>query len=466
MRRYLPKFQNPSGPLPGGNSYKFTNSGYDFTKMKLPQSPVGKKTPSPTFGAQITKENMFSFKMPSSEDIVSGAVSAFNQGNTKASVTPPETDPGTETVADKAAERAARREQRKENRSFANPLGMSEQGLNTMGGIAQGVNAAAYIANTLVDSKAVNSNAQGQQAIGNALMQSGNPYLMAAGAAYNALSVIGEATGLNSSTLNAEQASAAGISKGQKFLNNLGSYVPMLGAAGTKAMDALEMTDETRSLTSAFAGSVGDISTAGTLGGGRYLAGGNKVNQLIAEANRNNRILTDMSKTNSLRKQSDYGSDIAQQNLNRYAGNNYLNNRIGKEGMKLMPIEEVRSLLNARKVDMLVKGVQSFQNGGVIGIDTNVIPEGKLHAHLNHLNEENPELDVTRKGIPVVVKEADGTISQIAEVECEEIILTKTLTDQLEALYKIGDDVSMIEAGKLLATELVTNTIDNGAEKD
>lgn len=108
---------------------------------------------------------------------------------------------------------------------------------------------------------------------------------------------------------------------------------------------------------------------------------------------------------------------------------------------------------------------QKFQKGGKLGLDTNVIVEGSYHAHKNHLDEINPELsDMTLKGIPVAVTDENGEKQQIAEIERKELILTKELTDKIEALYKDGSEEAMIEAGMLFADELFNNTEDNTGE--
>ena len=142
---------------------------------------------------------------------------------------------------------------------------------------------------------------------------------------------------------------------------------------------------------------------------------------------------------------------MAHQNLNRYAGENYLGMRMGREGIKLPTVEEIRAM-RTRKL----------QAGGVIGIDSNILPEGSLHARLNHLDELNSDLeDATRKGIPVMAVE-DGQIQeQVAEIEKEELILRLETTKRLEELLKDGSEEAMIEAGKLLATEIMENTKDN-----
>lgn len=108
---------------------------------------------------------------------------------------------------------------------------------------------------------------------------------------------------------------------------------------------------------------------------------------------------------------------------------------------------------------------QKFQKGGKLGLDTNVIVEGSYHAHKNHLDEINPELsEMTPKGIPVAAQNEDGSKTQVAEIERKELILTKELTDKIEALYKDGSEEAMIEAGILFADELFNNTQDNTGE--
>lgn len=111
---------------------------------------------------------------------------------------------------------------------------------------------------------------------------------------------------------------------------------------------------------------------------------------------------------------------------------------------------------------------QKLQKGGKLGqpgIESNVIVEGAYHAHKNHLDEINPELqDVTPKGIPVLAHDKTGDMQQIAEIERKELILTKELTDKIEALYQDGSEKAMIEAGMLFADELFNNTEDNTGE--
>ena len=94
--------------------------------------------------------------------------------------------------------------------------------------------------------------------------------------------------------------------------------------------------------------------------------------------------------------------------------------------------------------------VSFFQNGGQV----NVIPEGALHARLNNMQGAGDT--ITKKGIPVVDK--DG--NQQAEIEKNEIIFRKEVTDKIEKLADDGSEEAAIECGKLLTKEILENTDD------
>jgi hypothetical protein len=101
---------------------------------------------------------------------------------------------------------------------------------------------------------------------------------------------------------------------------------------------------------------------------------------------------------------------------------------------------------------------KKFAEGGTV----NVIPDGALHAHKHHLEDISPEYEqVTSKGIPVVTEEGGGKLKQHAEIERNEIIFRLEVTKKLEELMKDGSDDAAIEAGKLLAHEIINNTVDN-----
>lgn len=96
--------------------------------------------------------------------------------------------------------------------------------------------------------------------------------------------------------------------------------------------------------------------------------------------------------------------------------------------------------------------IGKYKDGGKM----NVIPEGALHARLNHLDVDN----ITKKGIPVIIKNGDK-VEQQAEVECNEIIFRKEVTTELEKLCQDGSDEAAVKAGELLVKEILENTQDN-----
>ena len=96
--------------------------------------------------------------------------------------------------------------------------------------------------------------------------------------------------------------------------------------------------------------------------------------------------------------------------------------------------------------------VDKFKEGGKM----NIIPEGELHARLHHMEQEG----ITKKGIPVISIEEGGEVIQHAEIERNEIIFRLELTQKLEKLMEDGSDEAALEAGKLLADEILNNTED------
>ena len=101
--------------------------------------------------------------------------------------------------------------------------------------------------------------------------------------------------------------------------------------------------------------------------------------------------------------------------------------------------------------------LEQYKQGGAF----NVIPEGALHKNKHHLeNVDSKFEEVTTKGIPVISESKDGNLIQHAEVEKEEIIFRLEVTKKLEELAKKDTDEAAIEAGKLLVTEILHNTID------
>ena len=279
-------------------------------------------------------------------------------------------------------------------------------------------------------------------------------------AATGAVDAIGTATGLNLSNIDKNSANRAGIGGAAGF-NNMMNMLPgnsmLWGWMGSRT-NAYKMSDDAEEMQAGYSGTVGDLRAAGDVANKRLLFGQRKANDFIDEARRNDRLLAQINETNTMRKQSDYYQDLQHQNINRYAGQNYLGVRVGKQGTKLMSIEQVRVIIQSNHQ----KETEKLQNGGVIGVDTNILPEGALHARKNGLADLNPELeDATKKGIPVMAVEGEQVQQQVAEIEHSEIIFRLEVTQRLEELRKDGSEEAMIEAGKLVTEELIENTQDN-----
>ena len=336
--------------------------------------------------------------------------------------------------------------------------------LNAMSGISNAVSGLTDLATSFIDVDE-NSSFQQQQMVGDMLMKSGNPYAMAAGAAFKGLSAMDQALGINVNTINKKEAKFADISKGERILNNVLGFLPGTGAGLLAGKTADFNYDERlNSLSSSYSKTLDNMQTAEGMAEGRYLFGKSKINDKIRELEEDQSTLLTAQKTNTLRKNSDYQYNLAQQNLNRYAGNNYSLTAIGKDGMKLISKEDVKQLITSRK--QTIENIALFKDGGKM----NILPEGKLHAHNHHLEDVDERLeDLTKKGIPIVTVSENGELSQVAEVEKEELILHLELTEQVEALWEQFKNAETpeeknriaFECGDLLCREIITNTEDN-----
>ena len=125
------------------------------------------------------------------------------------------------------------------------------------------------------------------------------------------------------------------------------------------------------------------------------------------------------------------------------------------------------------------KEVEIKKNGGQlqdieVSQEQSVLPDGALHKELHHLDELSDKL--TRKGINVITVDGDAnTFEEIlekqdsikvhAEIEREEVIFSKELTDYIEEARKLwheSDDPAILEeVGKRVTKELLFNTDDN-----
>lgn len=168
------------------------------------------------------------------------------------------------------------------------------------------------------------------------------------------------------------------------------------------------------------------------MGGKRYIFGKDKTDDFIRKQNQRNELITSLGLDMKPRITSAASNarDEMQKEQEIRNGRTF-NTVVGKQGLKLLSKEELMRIYSSAKHDE----IQTFGEGGKIGIDTSVIPEGALHAHKNNLEDINPELDeVTPKGIPVIVTDSEGEYKQVAEIEKEELVLNKALTEKIEAL--------------------------------
>ena len=336
--------------------------------------------------------------------------------------------------------------------------------MGAAGGIMNTANNAIF-ANSDSNRSASDQAAAGMRSsISDAAIKSGNPIAMAIGLGAKIVDGAMDATGARSSQISKDVQKKTGITGAARFLNNAMNFLPgnPLAMGGKKITDA-EMSQDVERIRGAFAGTTGDMDVAQSFGGSRVnfmLSGStrNKMDNYVKEQNRKNELLTNISTTNTLRKQSDYALELNKQNINRYNGNTYQSLAIGKEGLRL-PDREMLDALYAKRVT-------SFKDGGVIGVDSNVIPEGALHRELNHMEEYNKELDkvITDKGIAVVTTDKEGKVEQVAEIEKEEIVFRLELTKKIEELWHEGTPEAMLKAGKLLVKEIMGNTDDNTEE--
>lgn len=153
----------------------------------------------------------------------------------------------------------------------------------------------------------------------------------------------------------------------------------------------------------------------------------NKIQELQQKAN----TMGQISRANTLRINNNYGQELASQNASRYSGSSASNLAVGRKGLQLPDKAAIAIILEARSKKTSKEAPETSEK--IPGVDTNIIPEGALHAHKNHLEEANPEMDkVTEKGIPVIATDEKGNYVQLAEIERDELIYTKEATDKVE----------------------------------
>lgn len=259
--------------------------------------------------------------------------------------------------------------------------------------------------------------------------------------------------GLTAMGVGTDQMTTADKIMDSKFLKL--TPVGLVNSFGAKRADTITKDMETwEDQGSAYGGSLAKVDAASEKSGKKYglfsNRGRKRANREIAEAKRQQTAVAGINETAQNRFQIQSSSMDMLNNRNALAmagGYQQKGMYVGKNGLKLPSAEDI-----ARVKALSSKKTEKFAEGGKI----NVIPDGALHAHKNHM-----EIDgITPKGIPVVTKE-DGGVVQHAEIERNEIIFNKEVTEKLEALAKDGSDEAAIEAGKILAREIMENTQDN-----
>lgn len=241
----------------------------------------------------------------------------------------------------------------------------------------------------------------------------------------------------------------------------------LVNAFGAKKADTIYKDNETwEQQGSAYGGSMAKVDDALTKSGKKYGAfsgkARRKANAQIAEAKRQQNLVSDINQEAQDAFAASNYSGIGLRNELALSGG-YRNMAVGRNGMKILDAEsqwarEVLTKTKIRPKEKLEEQPPKFAEGGTV----NVIPDGALHAHKHHLEDISPEYEqVTSKGIPVVTEEEGGKLKQHAEIERNEIIFRLEVTKKLEELMKDGSDDAAIEAGKLLAHEIINNTVDN-----
>lgn len=115
------------------------------------------------------------------------------------------------------------------------------------------------------------------------------------------------------------------------------------------------------------------------------------------------------------------------------------------------------SIMNAisQKRNAISYKTRTFKIGGKLDKtgEVNIIPSGTLHKENNNLGQKD-------KGLPII----DEAGKKIFEVEREELILrlktTKEVEDLVDKYKKSNNGKHLVDLGKLLAKEIMTNTHD------
>lgn len=296
--------------------------------------------------------------------------------------------------------------------------------------------------------------------VSGALMKSGNPYAMAAGAALEVGNFLTKAGGQTVQGFDVDIKSSGYGNMGHKESSSSRDFGAILGLGG--------------------------LNAAATQ---RKLKQRNEEAQMALKA-------SNVADTVKFEQEARMNSvdDVIQQNEIALQGGIDTSLLAAKHGARLEHIQKQSKRVNSDPEEVIVHEdviietpeeviidtpVVKAQNGAKlehieVSEEQNVIPSGAMHKNKNHI-----DLEITEKGIPVItveddsvetfeeIKEQEDTLVQHAEVEEAEIIFNKELTIFIENLRKQWhekdnkDDSICLEAGMRLAKEIIENTEDN-----
>lgn len=295
--------------------------------------------------------------------------------------------------------------------------------------------------------------------------------------ASGAIDMIGSLTGTALDDVDkgaANRAGAKGLSAFNSAMNMLPGNSMLVGIWGKDAHTAQQASQEAMATIGGYGSAQGDKAAAESLSGSRIVGRKwrEKVNKLIDDSNKQLELLDEIGRGTKLSNQNDYAQALQSQNMRRYAGNQMMA-AVGKKGTKLPSlkkikrVEKVRQRIHDKYIEQLSRlsfpepdieialrqiesNIDKFKEGGKF----NMLAKGTYHCRNHHLEVKDSRFaEVTKKGIPVVVEDKNGNIIQTAEIEQNELIFNKEITDKIEALRKDGSDEAAIECGKLLVTQ-------------
>lgn len=302
-------------------------------------------------------------------------------------------------------------------------------------------------------------------------LSSGNPIAMGVG---SALKFIDKTGGFMDSS--------KGLGGLADVGNAIGSFIPGFGWLGRTTNELEDSQTVAKSSSYANLRKTEDFEKAQNNSNGTFLFGTGKANAIINEQNRRMNLAENIL---------DHNKDVAEaaNNSIQLVSNRLAGKRNGLSAMMVGP-NAVRAKCGAKLYNHINKKSKpskkkaKCEKGSKIQKETksnktvtrcknggNIIPAGALHARKNNLDKADESLkdSITNKGIPVITRNDDGSITQHAEIEHSEIIFNLNTTNKLEEyLSKYNEAKSNnkptraieLECGKFLCNEILKNTTD------